>query len=78
MADQLPLVRLYVKLPLPVGGPMGKAHYRFSAQPIPGNEQHRIGRSQDNNPVILISTNLSLDHPKYPPVVLRHLAGPRP
>ena len=46
---------------------------RFSTTPIPGNEQHRLGKDAQGRPLLLISI-LDVSSPRQPaPIVLEHI-----
>ncbi len=68
----LDLVTLFDALQAPPLG-MGEGSIRFSAAPIPGYEQHRIGVDQKGNPALLISVQEVPERMWLPPIELEHL-----
>lgn len=65
------LITLFDSLPPPLGVP-GEGT-RFSAQPIPGYEQHRLGMGTQGEPSLLLVVNVSAGRARPAPLVLEHL-----
>ncbi len=65
------LITLFDSLPPPIGEP-GEGT-RFSAQPIPGYDQHRLGRGTQGEPSLLLVVNAAARRARPAPLVLEHL-----
>lgn len=52
----------------------GAESVRFSASPIPGYEQHRIGADHKGNPALLIAVHEAPERVWMPPIELEHLS----
>jgi hypothetical protein len=68
----LNLTEIFEVLQPPEGTPLSGV--RFRAVPIPGNEQHRLGKDVKGAPALLLSVTASPDEKRPAPIALEHLS----